>query len=46
MSCRGPADGRTRVANDPDQMTRAGNYVLGLMDRREYEAAGYEYWRL
>lgn len=30
------------VANEPDQMTRAGNYVLGLMDRRERERAEHD----
>ena len=30
------------MANDPDQMTRAGNYVLGLMDRRERERAEHD----
>ncbi|HHZ10483.1 MAG TPA: hypothetical protein GX405_17070 [Rhizobiales bacterium] len=30
------------MAGDPDQMTRAGNYVLGLMDRRERERAEHD----
>lgn len=30
------------MASDPDQMTRAGNYVLGLMDRRERERAEHD----
>lgn len=30
------------MANEPDQMTRAGNYVLGLMDRRERERAEHD----
>lgn len=38
----GPADGEDSVANDPDQMTRAGNYVLGLMDRKERERAEHD----
>ena len=30
------------MANDPDQMTRAGNYVLGLMDGKERERAEHD----
>lgn len=30
------------MANDPDNMTRAGNYVLGLMDRRERDRAEHD----